>query len=174
MGQAGSLDTWILWECKQRSWEPRHPGSLGGVWDIGGESGVLGAWTPGFCADAPVWFPSPPQESLEEKRKRQKEERLARLFRLNEQHCALAPVYGTEVLRLCSLFPPTTHDPEAEAEPKAPGGGWRGAGYAHCYMAQMQRDPQRLAEYWQQAPALSRAILTPQQRIEQLEDIIER
>uniref|UniRef100_A0A8C6Y1N0 Snf2-related CREBBP activator protein n=1 Tax=Naja naja TaxID=35670 RepID=A0A8C6Y1N0_NAJNA len=93
------------------------------------------------------WQPPPPPrspfflEALEEKRKKQKEERLDRLFRLNEQHCNLAPIYGTEVLRFCTLFPP-------------------GA--------------QHLEAYWQRSETLAQAILTPQQRIEELTDIIER
>uniref|UniRef100_A0A670JF96 Snf2 related CREBBP activator protein n=1 Tax=Podarcis muralis TaxID=64176 RepID=A0A670JF96_PODMU len=81
------------------------------------------------------------QESLEEKRKKQKEERLDRLFRLNEQHCNLVPIYGTEVLHFCTLFPP---------------------------------DPHRLKAHWQRADTLAQAILKPQQRIEELTDIIER
>uniref|UniRef100_A0A670Z8P8 Snf2 related CREBBP activator protein n=1 Tax=Pseudonaja textilis TaxID=8673 RepID=A0A670Z8P8_PSETE len=88
------------------------------------------------------------QEALEEKRKKQKEERLDRLFRLNEQHCNLAPIYGTEVLRFCTLFPPVPPSP--------------GSGYTHCYA------------YWQRSETLAQAVLTPQQRIEELTDIIER
>ncbi|KAG8140638.1 hypothetical protein E2320_003346 [Naja naja] len=68
------------------------------------------------------WQPPPPPrspfflEALEEKRKKQKEERLDRLFRLNEQHCNLAPIYGTEVLRFCTLFPPAPPPPQEEEE----------------------------------------------------------
>uniref|UniRef100_A0A8C6XX48 Helicase SRCAP n=1 Tax=Naja naja TaxID=35670 RepID=A0A8C6XX48_NAJNA len=100
------------------------------------------------------WQPPPPPrspfflEALEEKRKKQKEERLDRLFRLNEQHCNLAPIYGTEVLRFCTLFPP--------APPTSPKGA------------------QHLEAYWQRSETLAQAILTPQQRIEELTDIIER
>ncbi|KAM9146686.1 helicase SRCAP isoform 4-T4 [Pangshura tecta] len=125
--------------------------------------------------------PPPPRspfylESLEEKRKKQKEERLDRLFRLNEQHCNLAPIYGTEVLRLCTLFPPgPPREQEEEGQEVAPElDGWKGPSYSHCYMAQMHRDPQHLEAYWQQATAIAQAILTPQQRVEQLADIIER
>lgn len=116
------------------------------------------------------------QESLEEKRKKQKEERLDRLFRLNEQHCNLAPIYGTEVLRLCTLFPPSPpREQEEEGQEVAPElDGWRGASYSHCYVAQVHRDPQHLEMYWQRATAVAQAILTPQQRVEQLADIIER
>nr|XP_033800900.1 helicase SRCAP isoform X2 [Geotrypetes seraphini] len=106
--------------------------------------------------------PPPPRspfylESLEETRKKQKEERLERLFRISEQHCVLSPIYGTEVLRLCSLF-----------------GSPPGVGYAYCQAAQLQQDTHSLAVYWQQTEALTHAILQPQQRMEQLMHIIER
>lgn len=123
------------------------------------------------------------KEPLEDKRKKQKEERLDRLFRLNEQHCNLAPMYGTEVLRFCTLFPPAPaswrneeegSDEQVVAAQDVEPKGWRGASYAHCYAAQVQRDPQSLAAYWQRSETLAQAILTPQQRIEQLTDIIER
>ncbi|XP_030066671.1 helicase SRCAP, partial [Microcaecilia unicolor] len=106
--------------------------------------------------------PPPPRspfylESLEETRKKQKEERLERLFRISEQHCTLSPIYGTEILRLCSLL-----------------GSPPGMGYAYCQAAQLQQDAHSSAVYWQQTEALARAILQPQQRMEQLMHIIER
>ncbi|XP_070800669.1 helicase SRCAP isoform X3 [Pituophis catenifer annectens] len=140
--------------------------------------------------------PPPPRspfflEALEEKRKKQKEERLDRLFRLNEQHCILAPIYGTEVLRFCTLFPPVpspAQEKEEEEEEvvveasekramvtqKVEPKGSRGSGYTHCYTAQVQRDAQHLEAYWQKSETLAQAVLTPQQRIEELTDIIER
>ncbi|XP_054849171.1 helicase SRCAP isoform X5 [Eublepharis macularius] len=144
---------------------------------------------PSLLAPRPRRQPPPPPrspfylESLEEKRKKQKEERLDRLFRLNEQHCNLVPMYGTEVLRFCTLFPPAPalwRNEEEESEEQVvacqdiEAKGWRGASYAHCYAAQVQRDPQSLEAYWQRSEVLAQAILTPQQRIEQLTDIIER
>nr|XP_028560870.1 helicase SRCAP isoform X1 [Podarcis muralis] len=144
---------------------------------------------PSVLAPRPRRQPPPPPrspfylESLEEKRKKQKEERLDRLFRLNEQHCNLVPIYGTEVLHFCTLFPPApplwrgeeeeeepAAAPAQEVEPK----GCRGASYAHCYAAQVQKDPHRLKAHWQRADTLAQAILKPQQRIEELTDIIER
>ncbi|XP_062994412.1 helicase SRCAP isoform X3 [Elgaria multicarinata webbii] len=146
---------------------------------------------PSVLAPRPRRQPPPPPrspfylESLEEKRKKQKEERLDRLFRLNEQHCNLVPIYGTEVLRFCTLFPPAppswrgeeeeeASEAPAEAAQEVEPKGSRGASYTHCYAAQVQRDPQRLEAYWQRAETLAQAILTPQQRIEELRAIIER
>lgn len=91
------------------------------------------------------------------------------------------PIYGTEVLQFCTLFPPAPFSWEEEEESKEQTvaaqnieKGWKGASYAHCYAAQVQRDPQHLEAYWQRAETLAQAILTPQQRIEHLTDIIER
>ncbi|KAM5125041.1 LOW QUALITY PROTEIN: helicase SRCAP, partial [Mantella aurantiaca] len=55
-------------------------------------------------------LPPPPRspfylEPLEERRKKQKIERLERIFQLNERRCNLAPVYGTEILTFCTLQP---------------------------------------------------------------------
>nr|DBA18849.1 TPA: hypothetical protein GDO54_014745 [Pyxicephalus adspersus] len=53
-------------------------------------------------------LPPPPRspfylEPLEERRKKQKIERLERIFHLNERRCNRSPVYGTEILSVCTL-----------------------------------------------------------------------
>ncbi|XP_053908994.1 helicase SRCAP [Cuculus canorus] len=83
--------------------------------------------------------PPPPRspfylESLEAKRARGRAERLDRLLRLNELRCALAPVYGTEILALCTFGPPGP----------PPGG------------------------------ALAQALLSPPQRLQQLQPLLDR
>ncbi|XP_069840866.1 helicase SRCAP [Dendropsophus ebraccatus] len=55
-------------------------------------------------------LPPPPRspfylEPLEERRRKQKLERLDRIFLLNERRSGLAPVYGSEVLRFCTMQP---------------------------------------------------------------------
>ncbi|XP_075705672.1 helicase SRCAP isoform X3 [Rhinoderma darwinii] len=62
------------------------------------------------CVKPRRQLPPPPRspfylEPLEERRRKQKLERLERIFHLNERRSALAPVYGTEVLRVCSVQP---------------------------------------------------------------------
>ncbi|XP_078508971.1 helicase SRCAP isoform X2 [Lissotriton helveticus] len=114
--------------------------------------------------------PPPPRspfylESLEEKRKRQRKERLDRLFRINERHCAQSPIYGTEILRLCNL---------SSSTPCMRRDGWWGVGYAHCYAAQVLAESKHLDAHWHLTEALSRAILTPHQRLEQMEHLIDR
>ncbi|XP_063082908.1 helicase SRCAP isoform X2 [Cavia porcellus] len=109
-----------------------------------------------FSGSRPRRQPPPPPrspfylDSLEEKRKRQRSERLERIFQLSEAHGALAPMYGTEVLDFCTL-------PQPVASPISP----------HC------PGPSH-PTFWTYTEAAQRAVLLPQQRLDQLSDIIER
>ncbi|XP_058425581.1 helicase SRCAP isoform X2 [Diceros bicornis minor] len=109
-----------------------------------------------FSGPRPRRQPPPPPrspfylDSLEEKRKRQRSERLERIFQLSEAHGALAPVYGTEVLDFCTL-------PQPVASPIGP----RSPGPSH-------------PTFWTYTEAARQAVLFPQQRLDQLSEIIER
>ncbi|XP_072799054.1 helicase SRCAP isoform X2 [Vicugna pacos] len=109
-----------------------------------------------FSGPRPRRQPPPPPrspfylDSLEEKRKRQRSERLERIFQLSEAHGALAPVYGTEVLDFCTL-------PQPVASPIGP----RSPGPNH-------------PTFWTYTEAARQAVLFPQQRLDQLSEIIER
>uniref|UniRef100_A0A8C5KIN7 Snf2-related CREBBP activator protein n=1 Tax=Jaculus jaculus TaxID=51337 RepID=A0A8C5KIN7_JACJA len=109
-----------------------------------------------FSGPRPRRQPPPPPRSpfyldcLEEKRKHQRSERLERIFQLSEAHGALAPVYGTEVLDFCTL-------PQPVASPIGP----RSPGPSH-------------PTFWTYTEAAHRAVLFPQQRLDQLSEIIER
>ncbi|XP_066579352.1 helicase SRCAP isoform X2 [Amia ocellicauda] len=110
--------------------------------------------------------PPPPPRSpfymswLADRRKAQREARLSRILRVNEQHCSARPIYGQEVLQFLTITP----------RPAAPCGQWQSSGYAHCLAAQSDA-PDR---YWERSEALRRAIHTPEQRIQQLNTIIDR
>lgn len=109
-----------------------------------------------FSGPRPRRQPPPPPrspfylDSLEEKRKQQRSERLERIFQLSEAHGALAPVYGTEVLDFCTL-------PQPVASPIGP----RSPGPSHPI-------------FWTYTEAAHQAVLFPQQRLDQLSEIIER
>ncbi|XP_021024841.1 helicase SRCAP [Mus caroli] len=109
-----------------------------------------------FSGPRPRRQPPPPPrspfylDSLEEKRKQQRSERLDRIFQLSEAHGALAPVYGTEVLDFCTL-------PQPVASPIGP----RSPGPSHPI-------------FWTYTEAAHQAVLFPQQRLDQLSEIIER
>ncbi|OCT61820.1 hypothetical protein XELAEV_18047849mg [Xenopus laevis] len=102
-------------------------------------------------------LPPPPRspfylEPLEDRRRKQKMEKLDRLFHLNERRCKLPPIYGTEVLHFCTLR----------------NTDWR-FGFPNDFPG-----PQNLHNYWLRTDALSKFILTPEQRLGQLGHIIER
>lgn len=109
-----------------------------------------------FSGPRPRRQPPPPPrspfylDSLEEKRKQQRSERLERIFQLSEAHGALAPIYGTEVLDFCTL-------PQPVASPISP----RSPGPSHPI-------------FWTYTEAAHQAVLFPQQRLDQLSEIIER
>ncbi|XP_069507730.1 helicase SRCAP isoform X2 [Ambystoma mexicanum] len=124
-----------------------------------------------FVVPRPRRQPPPPPrspfylESLEKKRKRQKQDRLDRLFRINERHCGLSPVYGTEILQLCNL---------SSGMACKRRDGWWGVGYAHCFAAQVLSEFKNVDVFWQVTGALRQALLGPQQRMEQLEHLLDR
>lgn len=109
-----------------------------------------------FSGPRPRRQPPPPPrspfylDSLEEKRKRQRTERLERIFQLSEAHGALAPMYGTEILDFCTL-------PQPVASPISP----HSPGPSH-------------PTFWTYTEAARQAVLFPQQRLDQLSEIIER
>uniref|UniRef100_A0A803KFH7 Snf2-related CREBBP activator protein n=1 Tax=Xenopus tropicalis TaxID=8364 RepID=A0A803KFH7_XENTR len=91
-------------------------------------------------------------EPLENRRRKHKMERLDRLFCLNERRSMLTPIYGTEVLHFCTLRNTDCH-----------------LGFPNNSLG-----PHNLHNYWLQADALSKCILTPEQRLGQLDPVIER
>ncbi|XP_016852252.2 E1A-binding protein p400 isoform X4 [Anolis carolinensis] len=67
------------------------------------------------------------QESYEEKNRLLKE-RLDRIFFCNERRCSQAPVYGADLLRLCSLVGDRKSHPQSSTTASK----WRWAGFANC------------------------------------------
>nr|XP_060641638.1 E1A-binding protein p400 isoform X4 [Anolis sagrei ordinatus] len=67
------------------------------------------------------------QESYEEKNRLLKE-RLDRIFFCNERRCSQAPVYGADLLRLCSLVGDRKSHPQSSTTSSK----WRWAGFANC------------------------------------------
>ncbi|XP_041094670.1 helicase SRCAP [Polyodon spathula] len=130
---------------------PTAPPSFGGR-----KCHVSGAGVGGGEARSPFYMPC-----LDKRKQLQRASRLDRLFQLNERHCAARPVYGAELLGLCSFMGCSAVAPPPEGE-------WQGSGYAHCLNA-----VQSLAG-WGRTRPLTEAIRNPVQRIEELADIINR
>ncbi|XP_043943014.1 helicase SRCAP [Protopterus annectens] len=119
--------------------------------------------------------PPPPRtpfylESLEEKKRKQKEERLDRIFRINERHCTAVPMYGTEILHLCKMFSFPSQKEDCIHESTF----WSSCGYAHCCASQICEKVDFTASVWTRTEALTRAIHSPLDRLKELDGIIER
>eukprot|EP00061_Rhincodon_typus_P003110 g19305.t1 len=109
-------------------------------------------------------------EALEQKRRQHRQERLERIVTVNERRCAASPVYGSELLRLCA-FVERARAVGVDSPPE--GTGWRGLGYAHCLAAQVSREARQPEAYWRSTRALDGAVHNPEERIEELADIID-
>ncbi|XP_075220289.1 domino helicase isoform X2 [Lycorma delicatula] len=100
---------------------------------------------------------------LEERRKARRMEKLKRLAAVNKRRCLAYPIYGEDLktaLRLVDLDPP-------------PGMHWRCSGFLHCLHTMCQNSDYG-ENYWTQTNVLRSAILSVEQRLEQLNDIISR
>ncbi|KAM9118121.1 E1A-binding protein p400-like isoform 10-T11 [Pangshura tecta] len=101
------------------------------------------------------------QESFEEKNRLLKE-RLDRIFSGNERRCSRAPVYGRDLLGICSLI----------GERKVPqhcssgDNKWRWAGFVNCYLS--------LSASEGPSDPLQDLILTSDQQQESLKDVVNR
>ncbi|XP_065424628.1 E1A-binding protein p400 isoform X23 [Chrysemys picta bellii] len=101
------------------------------------------------------------QESFEEKNRLLKE-RLDRIFSGNERRCSRAPVYGRDLLGICSLI----------GERKVPqhcstgDNKWRWAGFVNCYLSLSASDGP--------SDPLHDLILTSDQQQESLTDVVNR
>lgn len=70
------------------------------------------------------------KETYEEKNRLLKE-RLDRIFSGNERRCWRAPMYGRDVLSVCSL----AGDRKASQPPSSEGNSWRWAGFVNCCLS---------------------------------------
>uniref|UniRef100_A0A674GHV2 E1A binding protein p400 n=1 Tax=Taeniopygia guttata TaxID=59729 RepID=A0A674GHV2_TAEGU len=77
-----------------------------------------------------VLKPAPLHGQSQEKNRLLKE-RLDRIFCGNERRCARAPVYGRDVLSVCSL----AGDTKASQLPSSEGNSWRWAGFVNCCLS---------------------------------------
>ncbi|KAH1180129.1 E1A-binding protein p400-like [Mauremys mutica] len=101
------------------------------------------------------------QESFEEKNRLLKE-RLDRIFSGNERRCSRAPVYGRDLLGICSLI----GERKVPQHCSAGDNKWRWAGFVNCYLS--------LSASEGPSNPLQDLILTSDQQQESLKDVVNR
>lgn len=90
------------------------------------------------------------QPRLEEKRKKWRQEKLAHTAIINEQRCSSAPVYGWDLVRALRLVDLPDVSP--------------------CNLAHNSHT----SLYWYQTEALSKAVLSVEDRLQELKHLIDR
>ncbi|XP_019901919.3 helicase SRCAP [Esox lucius] len=130
-----------------------------------------GSHVGGFVPPRPRAQPRPPPRSpffmswLAESRKKQRDGRLTQIVQINDLHCSASPVYGYEVLDFLTFLPGLCPTPARQAL-----GHWGSSGHAACLFAQSRST----TDYWDQSSALREAIHTTEDRLQLLQDVIER
>uniref|UniRef100_A0A670JPM0 E1A binding protein p400 n=1 Tax=Podarcis muralis TaxID=64176 RepID=A0A670JPM0_PODMU len=116
----------------------------------------------------PAGLPAPAQfsgvsgrESFEEKNRILKE-RLDRIFSCNERRCSRAPVYGQDLMRICSLVGDRKMTPQFSAG----GSKWSWAGFANCLLSS---NPS-----WDHSDPLQGMTRTLEQQQDSLRDAVNR
>ncbi|XP_034715453.1 helicase SRCAP isoform X2 [Etheostoma cragini] len=120
----------------------------------------------------PRRVPRPPPRSpfhmqwLADCHKQQRDSRLDFIIRVNENHCTAKPMYGREVLNFLTILPGPRPSPAA----LSPEGEWGRSGHSSCLFAQWQNK----YDFWFQSHAVREAIHSIDDRLELLNDIIDR
>ncbi|XP_078134613.1 uncharacterized protein srcap isoform X2 [Sander vitreus] len=120
----------------------------------------------------PRRVPRPPPRSpfhmpwLADCHKQQRNSRLDFIIRVNENHCAAKPMYGREVLNFLTFLPGPRPSPAALSSE----GEWGRSGHSSCLFAQWQNK----YDFWLQSHAVREAIHSIDDRLELLNDLIDR
>ncbi|XP_029312549.1 helicase SRCAP [Cottoperca gobio] len=116
--------------------------------------------------------PRPPPRSpfhmswLEDSHKQQRNSRLDFIIRVNENRCAAKPMYGCEVLNFLTFLPGTRPSPAAVSSL----GEWGRSGHSSALFAQWQNK----YDFWFQSRAVREAIHSIDDRLELLNDLVDR
>lgn len=101
------------------------------------------------------------QESLERKRRTARKAKLDAIHRYNQRRCSFSPVYGRDLLDAVDCMKPRDRS-------------FRDVGYVHCLNTRSQQESQSLNRVWESTRHLTEIILTPQQYLSKLENILHR
>ncbi|XP_057681895.1 helicase SRCAP [Corythoichthys intestinalis] len=111
---------------------------------------------------SPFYMPS-----LAEALKKQRENKLDFIFRVNERHSAAKPVFGKEVLNFLTFLPGPRPSP---ASPRATVAEWGRSGHGSCLVSQWRH---RL-DLWCHSHSVGNAIHSIEERLMLLSDIVDR
>nr|CAD7426185.1 unnamed protein product [Timema monikensis] len=101
--------------------------------------------------------------TTEELRRKQKQDRLNLINRLNQRRCDAYPIYGPDLVETLRLV-----DRNVDKSDQ-----WRSGGYMHCRHIHYSL-PRNLGIYWTQTDSLRDCVKTLQQRMDVLADIFSR
>ncbi|XP_052801568.1 helicase SRCAP-like isoform X2 [Mya arenaria] len=110
-------------------------------------------------------------EPLFDKKQKAKQEKLKYISRTNKNHCEKKPVYGQDLCDAVNIF----KDPySSKSYRNRDLTKWQGPGHIHCYCAKNCDQPKHPKYLWNQTSVLSDFIHTPEQYLEELQDVLER
>ncbi|XP_060715099.1 helicase SRCAP isoform X2 [Tachysurus vachellii] len=118
----------------------------------------------------PRIHPQPPRTPfhltwLADRHKAKRDGRISQIFRVNELHCNVKPVFGQEVLDFLTFLPGASSIP---ARPIC--NRWHHSGYSSCLIAQSQHK----SEYLYQSKLLREAINSFEERLHLMSEVINR
>ncbi|GFQ69699.1 helicase domino [Trichonephila clavata] len=103
-------------------------------------------------------------ENLVQAKGQQRKESLRTLAKINNRRCSACPIYGTDLVEAVTIINSLKHSKV--------GSPWKDRGYVNCLNAIPARNNPAL--YWDHTSMLSDIIKTPEDRVTELTDIINR
>lgn len=111
-------------------------------------------------------YPPTQQSWLSDTLKDQRNSQLDLIFRVNERRCGAKPMYGQEVLDFLTFLP----GPRPRPAPLSSLGEWGRSGHSSCLFSQWQNK----YDFWFQSHAVKEAIHSIEERVDMLNDTIDR
>ncbi|GFY51188.1 helicase domino [Trichonephila inaurata madagascariensis] len=103
-------------------------------------------------------------ENLVQTKEQQRKESLSILAKINNRRCSACPIYGSDLVEAVTIVNNLKHSKV--------GSPWKGRGYVNCLNAIPAKDNPAL--FWEHTSTLSNIIKTPEDRVAELTDIINR
>lgn len=105
------------------------------------------------------------------KRRSRRKEKLENIAETNKKHCDHKPVYGQDLCDSVNIF----RDPyNGKLYLKRERTRWHGPGQIHCYCAKFCQTLDKPSYLWNQTKVLSDVIHTPEQYLQELEEVLDR